>query len=110
MDKQQIHEMTDFFGVLADNTRLSILFLLKEREMMSKEIQETLGKAQSTVSQHLKTLKNAGLIDSRKDGAIKNYRIQDERIFKIIRKIKLYLLEKKRKILEGIEEQDVLDT
>src|SRR6056297_329411 len=110
MDKQQIHEMTDFFGVLADNTRLSILYLLREKEMMSKEIQDEMVKAQSTVSQHLKILKNAGLIDSRKEGAIKNYRIRDDRIFKILRTIKFYLLEKKKKLLESIEKQDVLDT
>ena len=58
----------DVFKALADPTRLRILECVKNGEKCICEIIPYTGKSQPNVSQHLKILKNAGLIDDRKDG------------------------------------------
>lgn len=62
-------ELADFAKALAHPARIAILKLLAQRnECICGELVEVLPLAQSTVSQHLKELKNAGLIDGTIDG------------------------------------------
>ena len=53
---------------LADENRLRIIMMVKEREPCVCQIVEVLGIATSTASKHLSILKTAGLIDCYKDG------------------------------------------
>ena len=53
---------------LADENRLRIMMMVKEREPCVCQIVEVLGTAPSTASKHLSILKTAGLIDCYKDG------------------------------------------
>jgi DNA-binding transcriptional ArsR family regulator len=53
---------------LADPTRLRILHLLTEQELIGRRADEILATGQSTVSQHLRSCADAGLIVDRKDG------------------------------------------
>ncbi|MCR8842590.1 metalloregulator ArsR/SmtB family transcription factor [Paenibacillus sp. SC116] len=48
--------------LLADKTRLTILALLKEKEMCVCDIVDVLQTTQPNISQHLKKLKNGGLV------------------------------------------------
>jgi DNA-binding transcriptional ArsR family regulator len=58
-----------FAKAISHPARISILNVLaKKNECICGEIVEILPLAQSTVSQHLKELKNAGLIDGSVDG------------------------------------------
>ena len=62
-------EMARLAQALGHPARVAILRLLKEREVcICGEIVESLPLAQSTVSQHLKVLKDAGWIEAREDG------------------------------------------
>src|SRR6476469_6725068 len=62
-------ELADFAKALSHPARIAILKVLAKRtECICGEIVEVLPLAQSTVSQHLKELKNAGLIDGAVDG------------------------------------------
>ena len=62
-------ELADFAKALAHPARIAILKLLAQKnECICGEIVDVLPLAQSTVSQHLKELKNAGLIDGTIDG------------------------------------------
>ena len=62
-------DLAEFAKALAHPARIAILKVLAERnECICGEIVEILPLAQSTVSQHLKELKNAGLIDGSIDG------------------------------------------
>jgi ArsR family transcriptional regulator, arsenate/arsenite/antimonite-responsive transcriptional repressor len=62
-------ELADFAKALAHPARIAILKVLAQRnECICGEIVEILPLAQSTVSQHLKELKNAGLITGSIDG------------------------------------------
>lgn len=58
-----------FAKAISHPARIAILGLLAKRnECICGEIVDVLPLAQSTVSQHLKELKNAGLIDGETDG------------------------------------------
>src|SRR5215204_1245031 len=62
-------ELADFAKALSHPARIAILKLLAQRnECICGELVEMLPLAQSTVSQHLKELRNAGLIEGAIDG------------------------------------------
>lgn len=65
--------LEDVFSALADRTRLRILGLLAGGEVCVCEIHETLQLPQPTVSRHLAYLRNAGLVNGRKDGLWVHY-------------------------------------
>ena len=60
---------------LADETRIRIIGALQGRELCVCQLIELLGLAPSTVSKHLSILRNARLIDSRKQGRWMYYRL-----------------------------------
>ncbi len=61
--------LADFAKALSHPARIAILQVLAQKnECICGEIVDLLPLAQSTVSQHLKELKNAGLIDGVVDG------------------------------------------
>jgi len=61
-------EYINIFKALGDENRLRILLMLKQRPLCVCEIHEVLNIALSTLSSHLKLMKNAGLITDEKDG------------------------------------------
>ncbi|OPY43907.1 MAG: DNA-binding transcriptional repressor ArsR [Methanoregulaceae archaeon PtaU1.Bin222] len=62
-----LHTYTTLFKALSDETRLRIYLLLK-RELCVCQIQVALGMSQTKISRHLTVLRNAGLVDARRDG------------------------------------------
>jgi ArsR family transcriptional regulator len=62
------------FRAFADETRLRILNLLaRKRDLCVCDIQKILGVSQPKVSRHLAYLRNAGLVNVRKEGIWKHY-------------------------------------
>jgi ArsR family transcriptional regulator len=57
-----IAEMAETLKLLSDKTRLTIIALLKEREMCVCDIVDLLETTQPNISQHLKKLKNGGIV------------------------------------------------
>ncbi|RLI63109.1 MAG: ArsR family transcriptional regulator [Candidatus Asgardarchaeum californiense] len=78
----------DVFKALADPTRLKILEFVQNGEKCICEIIPVTGKSQPNVSQHLKVLKNAGLIDERKDGTRVMIKASNNEIYKTIDQVK----------------------
>lgn len=77
--------MSDIFHVLADHTRREILVALLEAkeaqaggEMRVSDLVEALGQSQPTVSKHLKTLRDAGVVTVREEGVSRYYAIDVE--------------------------------
>jgi ArsR family transcriptional regulator len=56
-----------WFYILSDVTRLHIIELLTQRERCVSELQQVMEVVQSTISFHLKVLKDAGLARVRRD-------------------------------------------
>ena len=70
---------------LADESRVRVLFALQGRELCVCQIIELLGLAPSTVSKHMFILKQAGLVEARKDGRWMHYRLAGKEAPKEIR-------------------------
>jgi ArsR family transcriptional regulator len=67
-DKLRLTELADAFHALSDPTRLQIVEELLNGEQCVCDLTERVGAAQSRLSFHLKTLKDAGLLKDRRDG------------------------------------------
>ena len=65
-------------SALADQSRVRILFSLRDGELCVCQIVELLQLATSTISKHLSILRQAGLVDSRKDARWMYYRLTDQ--------------------------------
>lgn len=72
-----VETRTAVFGALANDHRVRILEALREGELCACELQVVLEAPQSTVATHLRTLRDAGLVTSRKKGRWSYYRIAD---------------------------------
>jgi len=70
MGNKELYEArTQVAKALAHETRLEIIDLLREKDALCVcELTAALGVSQSSVSKHLGILKNAGIVDSRKEG------------------------------------------
>lgn len=80
---------SSFLKALAHPTRLKILEQLKnEDELCVCHIYEDLDLEQSNVSQHLKVLRDQGILISRKDGLKVMYRIRHREVLDIIDLVK----------------------
>ena len=83
-----LEEISEVLKAMAHPVRLQILEGLIENECNVNHIQQKLGLPQSTISQHLKTLKNAGIIKGRREKTRVCYSILDKRVIEIIYAIK----------------------
>lgn len=69
-------ELVRFFKLLSDETRLRILFSLsKTKELHVRALCDLLGQSQPAVSHHLGMLRNAGIVEPRREGKRNYYRI-----------------------------------
>jgi ArsR family transcriptional regulator len=64
----QLQEIAETLKLMGDKSRLLILTLLKEHDLCVCEIVEILGMSQPSISQHLRKLKSAGLVNERRKG------------------------------------------
>ncbi len=62
---------------LANQNRLAIVHALRDGELCACELETVLDAPQSTVASHLRKLRDAGIVDTRKDGRWTYYRIAD---------------------------------
>jgi DNA-binding transcriptional ArsR family regulator len=73
--------MRDFMAItraLADETRVRVLLALQRGELCVCQIVDLMGLATSTISKHMSILKQARLVESRKDGRWMYYRLADD--------------------------------
>lgn len=75
--------LAEFFKVFGDPTRIKILSALFSSEMCVCDIAALLSMNQSAISHQLRTLKQARLVKSRRDGKVVYYSLDDEHIKQI---------------------------
>jgi len=107
--KEISEELESFLKVLADSTRLEIIEILKSGESDSENLQKTLNKSQSTISQHLKSLTNAGIINFNREGAKKRYFIRDTDIQKILLDIKSFISRYNKEKIDSLVSREISD-
>ena len=83
---EEIMDVSDFFKVFGDPTRLRLLILLDMNgEMGVGAIAEALSMSQSAISQQLKVLRSSRLVRFRKEGRSSIYRLSDDHIHRILK-------------------------
>jgi len=70
--------------VMGHPVRLQILDMLRVGEICVCHIERSLDKRQAYISQQLMTLRDAGLVDSRKDGLQVYYRLVDKQVVDLL--------------------------
>lgn len=80
---ERLERAAELLRALADRQRLEVLCLLAEGERCVSELGEP-NTNLSTVSQRLKTLRQAGLVERRRDGKHIYYRLADHHVRHLI--------------------------
>lgn len=94
LDNEQIIDKTiNLFKVLSDRTRLSIVLLIKEKEMNVSEISRALNMEQSAVSHQLSVLRSARLVKSRREKRSVFYCPDDQHVYDILNQVTKHVLE-----------------
>lgn len=83
-EPDNISELSDFFKVMGDSTRLKILISLIQNEFCVSDLSYILDMSPSAISHQLKALKLAKLIKSRRDGRKMFYSLDDNHIKDIL--------------------------
>jgi len=73
-----------FFMALANDQRLRILDLLREKEQSSPVLVRHIGLDPSVVSRHIMMLRQTGLVMARKEGGLLHLQTADPRIYQVI--------------------------
>lgn len=68
-----LKDISDFFSVFADSTRIKILTALLISEMSVTDISSILDMNQSTISHQLKTLRAAKMVETERKGKVRMY-------------------------------------
>ncbi|MEM7144890.1 MAG: metalloregulator ArsR/SmtB family transcription factor [Verrucomicrobiota bacterium] len=89
-DSQQ---MAEFFGVLADPTRLRLISLLAASESCVCDLAASLSVSESAVSHQLRALRNARLVKYRKSGRQVFYRLHDHHVVSLYETVREHLSE-----------------
>lgn len=83
-DDDAVETRATVFAALANEHRLRLLEALREGELCACELQVVLEAPQSTVATHLGTLREAGLVKTRKKGRWTYYRIADTAVLELL--------------------------
>ena len=75
---RDLRKLTRQFRALSDDNRLRIIDMLRGGECCVCELTDSLDIAQSLLSFHLRTLKDAGLVTDRRDGRWSYYALNPE--------------------------------
>ena len=80
-----IYEMqSNLLKALSHSTRLAILDILRDGEQCVCHMEATLGLRQAYISQQLMILKQAGLVEPRRDGLNLYYRVVKPEVFTVL--------------------------
>lgn len=79
-DDEQVHLAAEAFRLLADPTRIKILWALLQGESSVACLAELVGAAPTAVSQHLAKLRLAGLVRGRREGTYVHYSAADAHV------------------------------
>jgi DNA-binding transcriptional ArsR family regulator len=99
----QLH--SQLCAALADPKRILILYALTEGAMSVTEIGHTLNAPQPTVSRHLKTLRDRGLVEANRDAQSVYYNLSDHRVIEaldILRVVLADMLETQSNLAQSV--------
>ncbi len=80
LSNEDVYSLSEIFGVLADSSRLKIIYALSKEELCVCDIAGILGISISAVSHQLRILRNMRLVKFRKEAKMVYYSLDDRHI------------------------------
>ncbi|HHY41416.1 MAG TPA: winged helix-turn-helix transcriptional regulator [Thermoanaerobacterales bacterium] len=77
--------LAELFKVLADETRVKVVYLLSKEELCVCDIAALLNTTVSNISHHLRVLRTAHLVKFRREGKQVYYSLDDDHVVHIIK-------------------------
>jgi DNA-binding transcriptional ArsR family regulator len=77
-------EISNIFSVIGNPFRVKLLYAIGNGEACVCHLEAVLKKRQVYISQHLMVLRDAGILETRRDGKYIFYRVADEKMFSLI--------------------------
>ena len=83
-DENEIYDLSDFFKMFGDSTRIKIMCALDKGEMCVCDLAALLNMTKSAISHQLKSLKQCDLVKSRREGKSIIYSLSDDHVKQIV--------------------------
>jgi DNA-binding transcriptional ArsR family regulator len=84
LDDDQVGLMVEVFRMLADATRVRVLWALVDRELSVNDLAEHVGKPAPSVSQHLAKLRMARLVRTRREATTIFYSLENDHVRQLV--------------------------
>lgn len=84
LDRDQVDLAVEVFRMLADATRVRLLWAVRTGELSVSEIAAAIGRPPASVSQHLAKLRLARLVRSRRDGNQVLYQMENDHVRQLV--------------------------
>jgi len=81
---ERCQEVAGVFQLLSHPARVKILCALRDRELCVQHLQKLLQRPQCYISQHLRRLRDAGVVSARKEGVMVFYTLADLRVRELL--------------------------
>ena len=81
---KSINNLTEFFKIMGDNTRIQILCALAQNEMCVCDLVSVVNVSRSAMSHQLRILRHAHLVKSRREGKNIFYSLDDDHVKSVI--------------------------
>ena len=91
-DIESMQKVVSFYKVLADETRLKILYAIKVQEMCAGDIAVLLNMTKSAVSHQLAVMRKMHQIKARREGKNVFYSLDDEHIVDILDEAMIHMV------------------
>ena len=82
---EQAELAAEVFRMLADSTRVRLLWAILDKELPVNELADLVGKPAPSVSQHLAKLRMARLVRTRREGTQVFYRVENDHVARLVR-------------------------
>jgi DNA-binding transcriptional ArsR family regulator len=82
---EQAELAAEVFRMLADSTRVRLLWAMLDNELPVNELADLVGKPAPSVSQHLAKLRMARLVRTRREGTQVFYRVDNDHVARLVR-------------------------
>lgn len=83
-EEDLLFDLAEVFKIFGDSTRIKILYVLFETELCVCDIAQLLNMNQSAISHQLRILKQAKLVQSRREGKSIFYSLSDKHVWTIL--------------------------
>ena len=103
-----MERLAEYFKVLSEPNRLSVLKVLKEGELNVTAVVEKTGLSQALVSKHLKLLTIAGFVTRKPQGSLVFYKVVNNGVFKLITQAQKLILSAQQQQLDALNSNSIL--